>query len=265
MAQRLAAAQTGFFLYNAARFLLGALTVWVLSRGRLGKATRAELRGGLLLGAILFIGAALQQAGLAHTTAGKAGFITGMYVILVPLYLTLFWRQPLPRRAWSAALLALVGLLLLSVTEHFTLAPGDGIELLAALLWALHVVLAGRIVAGADPLRVALMQFLVCGLLSAASGLAFEFDRLGSLPSAWAPIVYTGVFSVGLGYTFQLVAQRTAPASDTAVILSLEAVFAAVFGWLLLGELLSAQQVLGAAIMLAAMLLAQVDTVKRLP
>lgn len=120
VAQRLAAAQSHYLIFNGARFLLGALTVFLLAKGRIGKPSKIELRGGFLAGLILFGGAALQQAALEFTTAGKAGFITGTYVILIPIYLALVSRK-MPRHVvWAGALAAFVGLLLLSVTEEFS-------------------------------------------------------------------------------------------------------------------------------------------------
>ena len=155
-----------------------------------------------------------------------------------------------------------MGLFLLSGVGRLTLAPGDGLELAGAVLWALHVILIGVLAQRADVLRLALVQYLVCGLLSAVLGLGLEYGRgqatpLQGLAVAWWAVVYTGVLSVGLGFTLQVVGQQRAPATDAAVILGLEVVFAALFGWLLLGETLTAQQFLGCGLMLAGMFVAQ--------
>jgi len=263
VAQRVAAAHLGPFLYNGTRFLLGALTLLPLAGRRLRGLTRLEWWGGALAGLFLFGAANLQQAGLRFTTAGKAGFITGLYVVLVPLFLALGWRQWPRWSAWAASLLAVAGLFLLSSVGRLTLAPGDGWELAGAMLWALHVILIGNLAPRADVLRLALAQYLICGLLSTALGLGLEYGRgqatlLQGLAVAWWTVVYNGVLSVGLGFTLQVVGQRRAPAIDAVVILSLEAVFAALFGWLLLGEMLAVQQLIGCGLMLAGMLLAQV-------
>ena len=264
-AQRVAAAHLGFFLFNGSRFLLGALTLLPMLRGRWRTITRSERRGGTLAGILLFAASALQQAGLEFTTAGKAGFITGLYVVLVPLFLALGWRQRPHGLAWGASLLATTGLFLLSTDGKLILAPGDGLELLGAMLWALHVILIGRLAGQADALRLAFIQFLVCGLLSAACGLGFELHTLGGLTIAWWAVLYGGVLSAGLGYTLQVVGQKVAPATDAAIILSLEAAFAALFGWLFLKETLSLCQVVGCGFMLSGMLVAQVPALARPP
>jgi len=257
---RVAAAQTGSFLYNGTRFLLGALTLLPFAGARLRGLTRVEVWGGALAGTLLFAAAGLQQIGLQFTTAGKAGFITGLYVVLVPLFLALVWRQWPRGSTWVASLLAAAGLFLLSAVEQLALAPGDGLELVGAVFWALHVILIGRLARRVDVLRVALMQYLVCGLLSLAVGGLFESSTAPGLASAWWAILYTGVFSVGLGYTLQVLGQQQAPAADASVILSGEAVIAALSGWLVLGERLAPWQLLGCGLMLAGMILAQAST-----
>ena len=257
---RLAAAQTGSFLYNGARFLLGVVTLLPFVGARLRGLARVEAWGGVLAGVLLFVASGLQQMGLQFTTAGKAGFITGLYVVLVPLFLALVWRQWPRGSTWAASLLAAVGLYLLSAVEQLALAPGDGLELVGAVFWALHVILIGRLAQRVDVLRLALMQYLVCGLLSLTTGLLFESSTAPGLVSAWWAILYTGVLSVGLGYTLQVIGQQHAPAADASVILSGEAVFAALAGWLILDERLTPWQLLGCALMLAGMLLAQAST-----
>jgi len=262
VAQRVAAAYLGPFFYTGTRFLLGALTLLPLAGRRLRALTRLEWWGGALAGLLLFGAANLQQAGLRFTTAGKAGFITGLYVVLVPLFLALGWRRWPRWSAWAASLLAVAGLFLLSGVGRLTLAPGDGWELAGAVLWALHVILIGYLAPRADVLRLALVQYLICGLLSTALALGLEYGHgqamlLQGLAVVWWAVVYNGVLSVGLGFTLQVVGQRRAPATDAAVILSLEAVFAALFGWLLLGETLTAGQFLGCGLMLAGMVVAQ--------
>jgi drug/metabolite transporter (DMT)-like permease len=146
---------------------------------------------------------------------------------------------------------------------QLTLAPGDGLELISAVLWALHVILIGRLAGRTNGLRLALVQYLACGSLSTALGLAFELHTLGGLATAWWAVVYGGVLSVGVGYTLQVIGQKATPAADAAIILSMEAAFAALFGWLLLGETLTVRQLLGCGLMLAGMLLAQASALRR--
>jgi drug/metabolite transporter (DMT)-like permease len=256
-AQRVAAAHLGPFAYNGLRFLLGALTLVPLVWRRLRAVSRLEWGGGILAGLILVGAATLQQAGLRYTTAGRAAFVTGLYVVLVPLFLALGWRRWPRWSSWVASGLAVVGLFLLSGGQSLTLSVGDALELAGAGLWALHVILIGHLAKRVDSLRLALIQYLTCGLVSTMLGLALERHTLSGLPAAWWAVVYGGVVSVGLGYTLQVVGQKSAPATDAAIMLSLEVVFAAFFGWLLLGETLTARQLLGCGLMLGGMLLAQ--------
>jgi drug/metabolite transporter (DMT)-like permease len=256
-AQRVAAAHLGPLLYNGLRFLLAVAVLLLIGRGNWRAITWQEWRGGVLAGVLLAAASALQQAGLQYTTAGKAGFITSLYVVLVPLLLALIWRQRAHWTAWLASFVATVGLFLLGAHGEWTLVVGDALELAGAVLWALYVILIGRLARQADTLRLSVAQYLVCGVLTTGLGLLFERDTVGGLATAWWTVVYGGVLSVGVGYTLQVWGQKVAPASDAAVILSMESVFAALFGWLLLKESLSGQQIVGCGLMLAGMLLAQ--------
>jgi drug/metabolite transporter (DMT)-like permease len=223
--------------------------------------SRRSLPGVILVGLLLFTGAALQQAGLKYTTAGNAGFITGLYVVIIPLFLALFWRQRLRWITWLGASLAVIGLFLLSTGGQLNLNRGDALELAGAVFWALHVIFTGRLVQRLDVLHFAVGQYLVCGLVSLAFGFIFEAQTLSALANYGWAIAYAGLISVGLGYTLQAVGQRVAPPADAAIILSLEAVFAALAGWIFLGEILGPVQLLGCAVMLAGMLLAQSDVI----
>jgi drug/metabolite transporter (DMT)-like permease len=207
---------------------------------------------------MLFVGASLQQWGMRYTTAGNAGFITGLYVVLVPLLLAVFWHQKPRRSIVIAALVAATGLYLLSTGGSLRLNPGDGLELGGAFLWAGHVILIGWLAQRANVFRISIGQNLICGLLSlGAFALLAQPDPWLGLKESWWAIVYTGVLSIGIGYTLQIVGQREAPPSDAAIILSGEAVFAALFGWLWLNEQLSGIQLLGCGLILAGMFLAQ--------
>ena len=217
---------------------------------------------GLLLGLLLFGGASLQQLGLVTTTAGKGGFITGLYVVLVPLLLALFWRDRIGWGNWAGAGLAVVGLFLLSINlrEAFRIDPGDVWVLLGAFMWAMHVIAIGRLAPGHDPLKLAAVQYVACALLCAAAALVLEWGTWGGVLKAAPSILYAGVLSTGLAYTGQVVAQRHTPAADAAIILSMESVFAALSGWLALGETLTGQQLAGCALMFVGMLLAQLPS-----
>lgn len=262
-AQRVAAAHLGSFLYNGLRFLLAAGALSLMGRGVWGRVSRAEWRSGCIAGILLASAATLQQAGLIFTTAGKAGFITSLYVVLVPVLLALVWKHRPPWTSWIASVIALSGLFLLSLPESWTLNPGDGLELLGAGLWACHVIWIGRVSGQLDTLRLSLVQYLVCGLLCLVLGLALEAETLSGLSTSWWTVAYGGLISVGLGYTLQVYGQKVSPPADAAVLLSTEAVFAALFGWFLLGEALSGRELFGCALMLVGMFFVQLPALRQ--
>ena len=262
VAQRVGMDYVGPFTFNAVRFGIGSLSLVPLIRAtRERRAHRAPwpvlLRSGLMAGVVLFAGASLQQVGLVTTTAGKAGFITGLYVVLVPL-MGLLWGQRVSGLTWLGAVLAVVGLYFLSVTERLTVKPGDLWVLLGALGWTVHVHLIDRMTARIDPLPLASVQFAVCSLLSFVVALTSESITVGGLSDALLPILYGGFMSVGIAYTLQVVAQRDAHPTPAAIIMSLESAFAAVGGGLILGEELGVRGTIGAALMLVGMVLAQI-------
>jgi len=266
VAQRVGALNMGVYLFNGMRFLLGALVLlpfaWRDQR-QVVKLTRGDALGIALAGLLLFGGISFQQVGLRYTPASNAGFITGLYVVFIPLILMFGRGDGLRRGVLAASLCAGVGLFLLSTGGQLRLAPGDTLELACAVLWAFHVIWIGRLVQRLDALRIAIGQNLLCGGLSLAIGLLLVGEAWPQGVITWWAIVYTGVFSIGVGYTLQVVGQRVAPAADAAILLSLEAVFAALFGWLLLDERLSMVQLLGCGLMLAGMVLAQVQSLAR--
>ncbi len=265
VAQRAGMEHVGPFVFNGIRFALGCLTLVpvLIARGTRLRALVADVRGpALLAGLVLFLGASFQQVGIVYTTAGKAGFITGLYVVIVPL-LARLWGRPVGAGAWSGALLAAAGMYLLSVRGGFGLAAGDGLVLVGALFWALHVLVLARWAPRVDPVVLALGQFATCSLLSLAVGLAHETTTLAGLRAATTPILYGGIASVGIAFTLQVVAQREAQPTVAAIVLSTEAVFAAIGGWLLLGEVLSPRGLLGCALMLAGVIVAQLTAAGR--
>jgi len=273
VAQRVGMENVGPFTYNAVRFALGSLALvpLILARRRPDPVGRdgahpapgiSPLRAGLIAGVVLVFGASLQQAGLVSTSAGKAGFITGLYVVLVPLS-GLLWRQRAGWSAWAGAALCLVGLFLLSVTSSFTLERGDLLVLTGSLFWTAHVQVVGWLSPRTDPLRLAAVQFAVCSLASAGAALLWEGPRLPSIMNAAVPILYGGLLSVGIAYTLQVVAQKHAPPAHAAILLSLETVFAALGGGLLLGERLGARGSAGCALMFAGMVVSQVPLLLR--
>ncbi|WP_043308559.1 DMT family transporter [Pseudomonas sp. ML96] len=264
VAQRLGMDAVGPFLYTGLRFTLASLVLlplvlWLGQRDSEHKpapVNRGLLLGGLAMGLALSLGINLQQVGLLFTSVTNSGFITGLYVIVVPL-LGLLIGQRTGMGTWLGAGLAVVGMFLLSVGEGFQVASGDWLQLTGAFVWGVHVLLVSFFASRHDPLRLALLQFATCAVLSLILAVVFEEIRLDAILAAGPAILYGGLFGVAVGFTLQVVAQKHAIASHAAIILSLEAVFAAIAGALLLGEALAFKGYVGCALMFAGMLLAQ--------
>ncbi|MGY3859506.1 DMT family transporter [Aeromonas intestinalis] len=268
VAQRLGMDHMGPFTFNGLRFLLGALSLlpllwWLKSRQPSAPSwqpaaeRRLLLTGGLLAGTVLFSAASLQQVGLLYTTAAKAGFITGLYIILVPV-IGLLLRHKTGANTWIGALIAMAGLYYLSVTDDFTIGYGDLLQVVGALFWAIHLLVLDHYSNRVAPIRLAGVQFVVCGLLSLATAFVIEVPTLTGAVAGWQALLYAGLVSVGIGYTLQVVGQRGAHPAHAAIILSLETVFAAIGGVLLLGEVLDERAIVGCALMLAGMLISQI-------
>jgi drug/metabolite transporter (DMT)-like permease len=261
VAQRFGSAHMSPLSFNAARFLLGgilvALFAWWRSSGGGGAFSIRCSRDGLALGTALALAALLQQIGVPQTTTANSSFLTIMNVIFVPLMSVLVGYRPRAIELVGACI-AVVGAYLMSVDGEFSVHPGDWWVLASALFWAVHIVLISLISSRHDPFKLAAEQFLVCGLLSLAGALIFE-DRanqniIGAMPS----ILFAGGVSVALAYTLQVVAQRNVTPSHAVIILSLEGVFGALAGWVLCDESMTQRAILGAVILTAGVILAQV-------
>ena len=267
VAQRVGMDYIGPFLFNGIRFALGCLVLLPLvvrkDNGNDPRPARDDPRrvktlvvGSAVAGLMLFGGASLQQVGLVYTTAGKAGFITGLYVVIVPLF-ALFWGQRTTMGTWTGAILAAVGLYFLSMSQQFTIAFGDFLVLLCAVFFAGHVLIIGWLSPKMNSYRLAFIQYAACSLLSLIVAVLYENISMNSIVQAAIPILYGGVMSVGIAYTLQIIGQRQAHPAHAAIILSLESVFAALGGWFLLNETMSLRQMGGCALMLFGMLLSQ--------
>lgn len=270
VAQRAGMRHIGPFTFNAIRFFLGAsalVPLIVFRNRRYGTPSDSDhsffsapfMMKGLLIGTVLFCGASLQQIGMIHTTAGKGGFITGLYVILVPIIGLFLGRRTL-WSGWVGALLATAGMYLLCVTDALQIATGDLWVLASAFFWAVHVLIIGWLSPKMDTIKLACAQFLVCAMMSLTTAVAAETISLTGIQDGVIPILYGGLMSVGVAYTLQVVAQKDAPPVHASIILSLETVFAAVSGWLLLGESLSMRAVIGCGLMLGGMLVVQLQS-----
>jgi len=266
VSQRVAGQMGAVYAFNGVRYILAGVVVlpfaWRAEQKRRGtdKISGNQFKWMLVAGFLLFIASVLQQAGILYTTAANAGFLTAVYVVLVPIVLLVGWREKPHWLSLVAVVLATLGAYLLSTAGQFKVHAGDALELVGALFWSVHVVLLGKFASRFESMSFSVGQLLVCGLLNLGVGIfvqepAWNWSLVGAA-------VYTAVFSLGLCYTLQVWAQRHTPPTDAALILSLESVFAAISGWLLLDELLLPIQLIGCAIILLAVILAQAKEVR---
>ena len=272
VAQRAGMEFLGPFTFNTARFTLGSLSLiplLIINRNKkfenekfLPLNDKNLLYGGLAAGTVLFLGATFQQGGLVYTDAGKAGFITGFYIILVPI-LGLFIKQKTLLITWLGAIVATVGLYFLSLNESFDVNIGDVLVLIGAFFWAIQILVIGFYSTRVDPFQLAFIQFVVCAVLSFIAALITESIILQNVLKAYLPILYAGFFSVGIAFTVQVVAQREAHPANAAIIMSLEAVFAVLGGWLILNESIPMRGLIGCLLMLIGMILSQLYLFKR--
>ncbi len=262
VAQRLGLEQLGPFGFNGVRFLIGALSLlpllwWQRRRhGLQGADLHTMCRAGLPVGLLLFTGAGLQQAALQYTTAAKAGFITGLYLVLVPL-LGLWLRHKTSANTWLGGLIAFIGLYFLSIDSDFAVNPGDLLLFTGAFFWAAHLLAIDHFAGKMTPVLLAMLQFIVCGLLSLLLAIWLEPISLTAIMACVWPLLYAGIVATGVAYTLQIIGQRAAHPAHAAIILSLETVFAAIGGVWLLGESLTIRALSGCALMLAGMLISQ--------
>lgn len=216
---------------------------------------------GLVCGVALFIASGLQQVGLVYTTAGKAGFITAMYIVFVPILGIVFRKRP-PFTAWISVALAVVGLYLLSCVGAARINQGDLLLMICAIAFAVQITLIDRLAGTLDGLRLNCIQSLVCSLLSALVMFFTETPDMGNIISCWLPLAYAGILSMGVAYSLQIIGQRHVEPTPASLIMSLESVFAAGFGWLLLHETMTPVELIGCALVFAAVILSQIPAKK---
>lgn len=266
VAQRVGAEYVGTFTFNGIRFLLGAISLLpvIFFFEKLSKDTynKEKIKKtaivGLLAGIILFTASTLQQAGIDITkSAGKAGFITGLYMVIVP-FIGIFMHKKTSVYTWLGALCAVLGLYLLCVTENSGIGYGDFVLLAGSVFWAFHIIIIDSFVEDIYPLRFAAIQFFVCGLISIICALCFEKIEFSAIKSALVPILYGGFMSVGVAYTCQILGQKDADPAFASVILCTESVFAAIGEAIILGTTLSLRGYLGCMVMFAGIILSQI-------
>jgi drug/metabolite transporter (DMT)-like permease len=277
VAQDVAMDAMGPFTFNATRMLVAALALLpcirlldTLEKKRGGPtaaprryrdlppaAKRTLLIGGVCCGVALAVGSSLQQLGIKETSAGKAGFVTALYIVLVPVS-GLFFGRTVRRNVWLAVLLSVAGLFLLCVTDALTVGLGDLYLLLCAAAFTVHILVIDHFSPKTDCVRMSCLQFFVASSLCAVMMLLTEQPTLAALRAGLVPILYAGVLSGGMGYTLQMIAQRDTDPTVASLIMCLESVFAVLAGWVLLGDMLTARELWGCALMLAGIVLAQV-------
>lgn len=260
------------FTFNGVRCLIGAIAllpcIWFFNRGKEKEnkindenAKRDLIKGGIACGILLFAASSLQQIGLVYTAAGKAGFITAFYIVLVPVF-GIFLHKKIGWKVWTAVAIALVGLYFLCITEAFTIGVGDIYVLLCALIFSVHILVVDHYAPKVDGVKLSCIQFLVAGIVSIPFMLILESPKMGNMMTSWFPLIYAGVFSCGIAYTLQILGQKNVNPAIASLILSLESCFSVLSGWVILGERLSARETIGCIMMFAAIILAQIPDKK---
>ena len=274
VAQRIGMDFLGAFTFNGIRFAMGSISLLPViyffnkkskvenSAERVDADIKTTVKSGMIAGIVLYIAASLQQVGLIYTTAAKAGFITSLYIVLVPI-LGIFLKQKTRSTTWIGAVTAAVGLYFLSINENLTIEFGDLLQIIGAFFWAAHIQLIDKFVKNVDAIKLSSVQFATCSVLSLITAFIFEEVNMSGIIDAIVPLLYGGIMSAGVAYTLQAVGQRNAKPSHAAIALSMEAVFAAIGGILLLKETLPLRGYFGCALMLAGMLISQTENIKR--
>lgn len=265
VAQRAGMENIGPFAFNGIRFALGTLSlvplVFLTQKGSKPKSEKKGKsflwQGGILCGLFLFAGSSFQQVGIVYTTAGNAGLITGLYVILVPLF-GLFWHHKVNVQTWIGATIALAGLYFLSARQSLTFALGDGLVLISAIFFAGHVLMIGKYAPKTNVIRLSVIQFGLASLLSLIISFFIETATWSEIRLAAVPILYGGIMSVGVAYTLQVYGQKKTHPAHAAIILCLESLFAAAGGILILHEPLTFPIALGGMLMFCGVMLSQI-------
>ena len=260
----------GPFSYAAARYLMGFLSllaVLIYTRKSRAKERRQKnyQRGfliGLIIGVVLFIASSMQQVALQYSTAGKAAFITCLYIVFVPLGAK-FLGKIIRRENWIGAGLAIIGLYLLAVSESFSIQAGDVILFVSAFFWTMQILLIDRFASKVDLMELSTAQIFITMILSFATMFALETPHLSAMANAWFPILYGGVMSAGVAFTLQNYGQRYAEPATAAILMSFEAIFGALAGWFFLNEVMSSREIFGCVLMLIGMLATQWTLIKK--
>ncbi|MDD5936916.1 MAG: DMT family transporter [Clostridiales bacterium] len=260
----------GPYTFNGVRCLIGGLVLlpFIAVNNHMEKKTEEKkskklIVGGLLCGIILFVASSLQQIGLQYTTVGKAGFITAMYIVIVPI-IGIFFKKKAGLRIWIGVAIAVTGLYLLCMTSGgFHLQFGDLLVLFCAIVFSFHIIVVDHFAPLVNGVKMSCIQFFTCGIISCICMFLFETPKMDQIFAAWQPILYAGALSCGVGYTLQIVGQKGMNPTVASLIMSLESVISVLAGWIILGQKLSAREVLGCLFMFAAIILVQLPNKKK--
>lgn len=277
VAQSVGGEQVGCFTFNGVRSLIGGVVLIPViffldaqKKKELGEKEFTEQKGdkktlilgGVSCGIMLCIASNFQQLGISFTTVGKAGFITALYIIIVPI-LGIFMKKKAGPKIWAGVALATVGLYMLCMTsESFSISKGDFLVLICAGFFSLHILIIDHFSPKCDGVRLSCIQFFVCGIISMVIALIFETPTLSGILAGWLPILYAGVLSCGVAYTLQIVGQKNMDPTVASLILSLESVFSVLAGWMILHQTLTAREIFGCVLMFSAIILAQLPEKK---
>ncbi len=288
VAQSVGMDYVGPFTFNMVRSLIGGIVLipCIFLLGRLNspekymqkekakvgilndRASKADerktlLKGGICCGILFSLATNIQQIGIQYTTVGRAGFITACYIVIVPILGMVFFHKKSRALIWGAVALALVGLYLLCMTDDFGIGKGDILVLICSVLFSLHILVIDHFSPKVDGVKMACIQFWVCAVFSAVPSFLSETIRISGLLAAWAPILYAGVLSCGVAYTLQIIGQKNMNPTVASLILSLESCISVLAGWVILGQKLTAREILGCVLMFGAIVLAQMPEKRR--
>lgn len=255
----------GPFTFNGARFLMGSMVLLplVIYR-RKGKSKESKkfgsrrdtLTGGICCGLALCCAALFQQFGIVYTTVGKAGFITTLYIIIVPI-MGIFLKKKVPGKVWIAAVIAAAGMYLLCMSESLRLSRGDTYVFICAILFSIHILVIDYFSPKADGVELSCLQFLTAGIIGSVLALIFERPTLSNFAGGIIPLAYAGIMSSGVAYTLQVIGQKDLNPTVASLILSLESVVSMLAGWVILKQALSPRELFGCVLVFAAVILAQ--------
>ena len=260
----------GTFTFNTARFFLGAITmlplILIFEREQRDKQKmKRTVFYGIITGIILFVASEFQMYGITlNNSAGKSGFLTGLYMVIVPFLGFVIFKKKILLREWLAAITALFGLFLLSFSGGFENANfGDLMVITSAFFWAAHIIAIDRFVGKVSPMKYSMVQYLTCTLLNGVTALFCEHISFSGICVTWLPILYTGILSIGLGYTFQILGQKDANPNFASIVLASEGVFAAISAAVIQGVGLKPWEYAGCALMFLGTVISQIDLKKR--